>query len=120
MSRLTVELLSRVECCCDRVLKIVSTLQAAGQPRWLTDQLARAITSVGANCFEADQARSRLDVCKCLGIAVKELNETRFWIRLIGRNGWLEASRPASLEGECLEIQRILNAMIVNTRRRGS
>lgn len=61
---------------------------------------------------------SRSDFCMCLGISVKEISETRFWIRLIARNQWLSPARVHALEQECLELQRIMNTMIVNTRRR--
>jgi four helix bundle protein len=52
------------------------------------DQIAASGTSVGANTFEADEAMSRKDFCKALGIANKELNETRFWLRLFVRREW--------------------------------
>jgi four helix bundle protein len=118
MPRLQAEFLERVESCCDRVLALVSILEKDHRPGWLTEQLARAATSVGANCYEADQAMSRNDFCKCLGISVKEISETRFWVRLIGRNEWIAQARLESLEAECLELQRIMNSIIINTRKR--
>jgi len=59
---------------------------------------------------------SRPDFCKCLSIAVKELNETRFWIRLASRRKWVAPERLSLLEGECLELMHILGAMISRTK----
>ena len=39
--------------------------------------MAGAGTSVGANAWKADEAMSRADFCKGLGVVLKELNETR-------------------------------------------
>jgi four helix bundle protein len=49
-------------------------------------------TSVGANIFEADEAMSRPDFCRMLGIVIKELNETRFWLRLVVARKWIRAT----------------------------
>jgi len=116
MSRLKEPLLSRVEKFSDRMLDVANALERrVGRPRVL-DQIAAAGTSVGANLFEADEALSRADFCKCLGICAKELNECRFWIRTIGRRSWLPARRLGTLEAECNELRRILGTMISRTR----
>ncbi|HBS29919.1 MAG TPA: hypothetical protein DEB06_10840 [Phycisphaerales bacterium] len=118
MSRLSPDLLLRVESFCDRVLAVAAAIKDQVPTARLVGQVAAAGTSVGANLFEADQAVSRADFCRCLGVCVKELSETRFWIRLIGRNGWLPVARLDPLEAECLDLLKIFNAMIVATRRR--
>ncbi len=118
MPRLNPSLLSRAEQWCDRRVSLVQSLESTACPRWLRDQLGRSGTSCGANLFEADQALSRQDFCKCLGIAIKEMSETRFWIRLVGRRGWVAPDRLTGLEAECIELQKLLNKMIINTRSR--
>lgn len=119
MPRLNAELLDRVERFSDRVLDVVDALPARTVRARIIDQIAGAGTSVGANVFEADEAVSRADFCKCLGIAAKELSETRFWIRLVGRRGWIKAGRLVGLEAECQQLRRILGTMIARTRARG-
>lgn len=49
----------------------------------MTDQLARAGTSVGANIHEAQYAQSKKDFVAKLGIALKESNETSYWLKLM-------------------------------------
>lgn len=81
------------------------------------DQMFGAMTSVAANAFEADEAMSRSDIVKCLSISVKELNETRFWLRFVAKRDWITASRLEPLETECVELKRVLGAMIARTKR---
>lgn len=109
------DLLRRIEDLCDHVLDVVQALELKGISRRITDQLTGSGTAVGANVFEADEALSVKDFRKCLAIAVKELNETRFWIRLIARRGWLSSDRLAGLLDECDQIRRILGSILQRT-----
>jgi four helix bundle protein len=49
----------------------------------LVRQLIRSGTSVGANVEEAQAAQSRADFIHKIEIALKELRETRYWLRLL-------------------------------------
>jgi four helix bundle protein len=80
------------------------------------EQLAGCGTSVGANLCEADEAMSRPDFVKTLCIVVKELNETRYWLRLIGRRDWIKQTRLLPLQQEADELKRICGAIISRTR----
>jgi four helix bundle protein len=116
MPRIDPALTARIEAWTDRCLSLCDVLAESKCPRWLAEQFGRASTSVGANFFEADQAMSRSDFCKCLAICLKELNESRFWIRTIGRRGWVPLSRLGPLESESVELLKILNSMVVRSR----
>ena len=116
MARLQESLLERVERFADRMLDVTEAMERRAVRERLIDQVAAAGTSVGANLFEADEALSRADFCKCLGICVKELNECRYWLRLVGRRGWIPVKSLKPLEGECDESRRILGTMISRTR----
>lgn len=115
VARLKAEFLERVEALCDRSLQVAGALETRRVSKRVIDQLVGSGTSVGANVFEADEAMSRKDFVKCLCITVKELNETRFWIRLIGRQGWIKPDRLKGLEDEVLELKRILGTMIARS-----
>ena len=116
MARLDPDILHRVEELCDRVVSIAETLDRTDVSRRVIDQLVAAGTSIGANIFEADEAMSRADFCKSLSIAVKEANETRFWLRLIARRKWIPAQRLQDLEHDVDAMRRILGAMISRTK----
>lgn len=116
MGRLPDDFLTRIESFADRVLDVVEVLEETKCPRRLIEQMAAAGTSVGANTFEADEAMSRADFVKTLSIVNKELNETRFWLRLIARRGWIPAARLTELLGEADTLRKIVGAMIARTR----
>ena len=116
MARLKSEFLERVEVFCCRVIDVALAVRSKCPSPRVIDQLIGSGTSVGANLFEADEAMSRPDFVKCTCIAVKELNETRFWLRIIGRKGWIKAARLDSLQEECTQLKRILGAMIAKTK----
>lgn len=117
MGRLKPQLLERVESFADRVLDVVEALQRKRVNRRVLDQLTGCGTSVGANVFEADEAMSRPDFCKCLALSVKELSETRYWMRLSGRRGWVKPSQLSALQAESIELSRILGTIIIRSRR---
>ena len=118
MARLQPPFIERVEAFCDRVVHVAAALSDQSISRRIVDQLMAAGTSVGANTFEADEAMSRADFSKCLSIALKELNETRFWLRLAARHNWIPAKRLDPLLLELQEIRPIMGTMIARTKRR--
>lgn len=50
----------------------------------ISNQLFRSGTSIGANCFEAQNAESKADFIHKIKIAAKESDETLFWLMLCG------------------------------------
>ena len=64
---------------------IVNLVDGVTAPKssYMTDQLARAGTSVGANIHEAQYAHSKKDFVAKLEIALKESNETSYWLKLM-------------------------------------
>ena|SRR5712671_2746739 len=117
MGRLKETFLDRAESFADRVLDVVDAIEGKSRSKRIVDQMSGSGTAVGANTFEADEALSRPDFCKCLGIALKELNETRFWLRLVARRQWLPESRLSALQKEALELRHVLGSMVARTRR---
>jgi four helix bundle protein len=78
-------------------------------------QLLRAGTSIGANVFEAQQCESKRDFVHKLKIAVKEANETLYWLRLCEVSG----SYPfkPELKADVEELIRILSKIIITTKK---
>jgi four helix bundle protein len=113
--RLQPEFLARCEAMCDRCLNAADELSDKCCYSRLIDQFAASSTSVGANVSEASDAMSTKDFRKCLGIAVKELAETRFWLRLFVRRQWLTEARTQPLLAELEEIKLILGAILTKT-----
>jgi four helix bundle protein len=116
LARILENLIGRVEGVCDRVLNVASALEKTKVSRRIIDQLVGSGTSIGANVFEADETMCRADFVKCLCIAVKELNETRFWPRPAARHEWIPAARTQPLLVELVEIKKIFGTMISRTK----
>ncbi len=116
MGRLREETLVRVRTFADRVLQVVETLESQRRSRRILDQLTGSGCSVGANLYEADEAMSRADFVKTLAIAVKELNETRFWLELCIHRQWIQPERLEGLLTELRSLKKMFGAMISRTR----
>jgi len=63
-----------------QVIKYVETKKV---PRSVADQLIRAITSIGANYAEAQNASSKRDFLNKIYIAKKESGEAKYWLKLV-------------------------------------
>lgn len=100
-----------------RVLRLTQELEKDGRPRRAIDQLTGSGTSPGAQMFEAHEAFSRADFLKSLGIAAKELSETRYWLRVITKMKWMTTDRITPLLDETTQLSSIVKAMKVRTRR---
>ena len=117
MGRLKEPLLERVRVFASRVLDVVDVLEEQRRSKRVLDQLTGSGASVAANTYEADEALSRPDFVKTLGIAMKELSETRFWLELCVLRGWVKAELLADLLGETKELRAILGTIIAKSRR---
>ena len=120
IGRLDAAFVERVEAFSDRALDVAEELQRQRRFARIIDQLVGSGTSVGANVCEADEALSRKDFAKSIGIAIKELNETRYWFRRIARREWIAVRRLTALQKEAAELKLILGAILTRTRRNDS
>ena len=77
---------------------------------YMIDQFARAGTSVGANIHEAQYAHSKADFISKLEIALKESNETSYWLKLMFETGRIDEIQYKSTERLCGNIRRLLIA----------
>lgn len=91
---------------------IVSLVDGVTAPKssYMTEQLARAGTSVGANIYEAQYAQSKRDFVAKLEIALKESNETSYWLKLLLETKRIDLSAYQQTEKLCGNIRRLLIA----------
>src|SRR5205085_8481049 len=80
-------------------------------------QLTRSSTSSFANYGEVQSAESRRDFIHKLGICLKELRETRTWLKFIRKMALLPAEAVDPLLRECDELVAILATSIKTARR---
>ena len=82
----------------------------------ICNQIGRAGTSIGANIHEAQYAHGRADFVSKLQIALKEANETSYWLLLLGKTKILSSAEYDRLETLCREIRITLIASINTTK----
>ena len=82
----------------------------------LSKQLLRSGTAIGALVKEAEHAQSKADFINKMSIALKEANETDYWIILLNESGYINEKYFNTLNSNCKEVIRIL-ASIVKTSR---
>ena len=78
----------------------------------LSRQLLKSGTAIGALISESEFAQSRADFANKLHIALKEANESRYWLNLLKDTGYLDESRFNILLSDCNELISILVSSI--------
>lgn len=99
-----------------RVGKVVDALPDTRMGRHVGGQLVRSGTSPAPNYEEACAAESRADFAHKLSICLKELRESRCWIRLIIKTDMLPEHRMSELLDECDQLCNIIGRSVVTTR----
>lgn len=74
----------------------------------MSKQLLRSGTSIGANIAESEYAISKDDFRAKLYIALKECNESCYWIRLLFKANYINEQEFASLLSDCEAILKLL------------
>jgi four helix bundle protein len=82
----------------------------------ITKQLARSASSVGANVREARNAESKNDFIHKLSIALKECDESIYWIELLIELSKSKKEELMELWGESDQIMKILSAIILKSK----
>ena len=99
-----------------RVVKVVDALPQTPAGRTIGAQLLRCGTSPGANYEEARGAESRADFVHKIAVALKEMQETRYWLRLVSRAELIQSDRMDSLVDEVEQLCLILGKSAVTAR----
>lgn len=102
-----------------RIVKLRKYLYDSCNERILSSQICRSGTSIGANIREANRAQSTADFLAKLSIALKEADETAYWLELLHETGYLEEKMFQSLYADCTELIKLL-VSIINTKKNNS
>lgn len=82
----------------------------------ISNQIGRSGTSIGANIREAKYAQGIADFISKMQIALKEANETGYWLELLYRTNYICEEQYTMLESKCKSLRAMLVATI-NTAR---
>jgi four helix bundle protein len=99
-----------------RIGKVVDALPDTRLGRHIAGQLVRCGTSVPPNYEEGRAAESRADFVHKLTICLKELRESRFWLRLIIKANLLPKHKMSDLLGECEELMNVIAQSVVTAK----
>jgi four helix bundle protein len=77
----------------------------------LSKQLVRSGTSIGANIHEATRGQSRADFSAKMSIALKEAQETDYWLGLLHETDYLDAATFTALHAMNDELLRLLTSI---------
>lgn len=102
-----------------RVAKVVDALPKTKMGNHVAGQLARSGTSPASNYEEACAAESGSDFVHKLAIVLKELRESRFWLRFIVKSRLLGAKLMMGLIDECSQLCDIIGKSIVTAKKNG-
>ena len=80
----------------------------------VSNQIGRAGTSIGANIHEAQYAHGKSDFIAKLQIALKEANETSYWLELLLKTNYIDETRYQELNNSCSQI-RVMLIKSINT-----
>jgi len=84
----------------------------------LINQLLRCGTSVGANIHEAQYAQGTKDFISKLEIALKECNESEYWLELLYNTDGLSKSDFEKYRACCIELRRMLTSSVTTLKSR--
>lgn len=102
-----------------RIIRMTRYLRGKHVEDFMLKQVARSGTSIGANISESRSAQSSPDFISKLSIALKEADETKYWINLLFDTGSLLEDEFISIHKDLMELIYLLNAVIKTTKRNG-
>ena len=76
----------------------------------IANQIGRSGTSIGANIHEAQYAQGKKDFISKLEIALKEANETGYWLELLYRTKYIDEQTFKTLSSKCISLRVMLIA----------
>ena len=95
-----------------RIVKLCRIIRNEKHEYELASQLLRSGTSIGANISESKNAQSRSDFINKLNIALKESDETEYWLKLLYKTEILDKQSYISIHSDCAELIRLLTSII--------
>jgi len=78
----------------------------------VSNQIGRSGTSIGANIREAQYAHGKADFVAKLQIALKEANETEYWLELLNKTNYISNEEYENLSSACKSIRLMLISSI--------
>ncbi|NTV67054.1 MAG: four helix bundle protein [Chlorobaculum sp.] len=100
-----------------RIVKLTQFLEQEKKAYVLSRQLLKSGTAIGALVREAEHAESKADFIHKMAIALKEANETDYWVELLYQSQLLEKQGFDSIKSDIVELLKLLTAIIKSSKK---
>ena len=99
-----------------RIIKLYKYLTEEKKEFVISKQVLRSGTSIGANISESVFAQSRMDFVSKMSIALKEANETKYWLELLVETDYLTEEQYKSVAENVKKIIGTLVNIVNSTK----
>jgi len=99
-----------------RIVKLYKLLSCEKREFALSKQLLRSGTAIGALVKEAEHAQSKPDFLNKMNVALKEANETEYWLMLLKDTEYISEKEFQSINSDCSEILKLLISIVKSTK----
>jgi len=99
-----------------RIVKLFNYLKSEKKEVVMSKQILRSGTSIGANVREGRYAQSRADFINKMSIALKEANESAYWLEILHQTSYLDDSLYDSIYDDCDKIIAVLTKIVKTTK----
>lgn len=99
-----------------KIVKLYKNITETKKEYVLSKQMLRSGTAIGALIREAEHAESKADFLHKMNIALKEVNETVYWLILLKETEYLSEGESNSIYSECDELVKMLASIVKTTK----
>ncbi len=99
-----------------QIIKLYKYLVSEKKEYVLSKQLLRSGTAIGALIKESEHAQSKADFLNKINIALKEANETEYWLQLLNESEYLDNNQYKQLKLNIDELLRLLISIVKTTK----
>jgi four helix bundle protein len=99
-----------------RVLKLAKSLERDKKEFVLSRQVLRSGTAIGALIREAEHAESKADFIHKMSIALKEANETLYWLDLLHHGECVQDESFELMRSDNQELVKLLTAIVKTSK----
>ena len=99
-----------------RIIRLYKYLVSEQKEYVLSKQILRSGTSVGALIKEAEHAQSKKDFINKMNIALKEANETEYWLMLLKDSDYIDEKSYNSIYPDSVELIKLLASIVKSSK----
>ena len=99
-----------------RIVKMVKFIKCSPKEYGMINQVFRSGTAIGALVSESTYAQSAADFINKLSVALKECNETLYWLNILKDTEYLNEQEFESISKDCEELLALLISSIKTTK----